>query len=165
MRCEISVRCVGAGVCGFDGGVQLKGHEKELCFLSPGLGCEGVCRPNRLHSHCRFSSLPGFGTGPFAPECASRLVAPWSSRLSHEPDHLLVRTASTAQPGRMPGRPFFPRREGVWLVSQGASKRYPPRPRLSLEIGPAVRPEKAGDLRWFFPRRGHVHRNGASLPE
>jgi len=143
--------------------------KKTFLLFFPGLGCEGLCRPKRslssLHSHCRFSPLPGFGTGPFAPECASRRFAPWSSRLSHEPYLPLVRTASTARPGRMPGRPSFPRGEGVWLVSQGESKRYRPKPRLSLETGPAVRPEKAGDLCWIFSRRGHVHRNGASLPE
>ena len=143
-------------------------NEKDVSSLSAGLGCEALCRPKRspssLHSQCRFSPLPGFGTGPFAPECASRRFAPRSSWLSHEPYLLLVRTASTARPGRIPRRPFFPRREGVWLVSQGESKQYRAKPRLSLEIGPAVRPDKAGDLRWFFSRRGHVHQTGLHCP-
>ena len=144
-------------------------NEKDVSSLSPGLGCEGLCRPNRspscLHSRWRSSPLSGFGTGPFASECASRRFAPPSSWLSHEPCLPLVRTASTASPGRMPRGPFFPQREGVCLVSQGESKRYRAKPRLSLETGPAVRPEKAGDLRWSFSRRGYVHHNRASLPE
>jgi hypothetical protein len=34
-----------------------------------------------------------------------------------------------------------------------------------LKLVPAARPEKAGDLRWSFSRRGHVNRNGTSLSE
>ena len=59
---------------------------------------------------------------PFAPECASRRFAPWSSRLSHEPCLLLVRTASTARPGRMPdGRLFLDGKGFGWYHKENQS--------------------------------------------
>ena len=53
--------------------------------------------------------------------------------------------------GSYVGRPSFLDREGFWLVSQNQSDIV--KARLSLETGPAVRPEKAGVFADFL-RRG-----------
>src|SRR6202012_2024160 len=148
----------GIAECGWRPEIKRREKGAAVPSLSPNLGYGGLGPERRssssLHSHRRFSPLPGFGTRPFARECASRRFAPRSSRLSHEPHLHVVRTASAARPGRMPGRYFFPQRKRVWLVSQRESKRYRSKPRLSFEIGPEARPEKTGDLRGIFPRRG-----------